>query len=609
MSTTASPNQRPGRIKLVLRFALPFLVAIVFFWWWLPSQPRLSIRADNGRLRVLGLSPDGTVLAVLKEDPPPSPAPGSRQSGDFAEKLAAGIRRANRFSGEVQFWEISSGRLRATLAEPLRGAPHALFSPDGKLFATDSFREKCYVHLWDTSTGQAYGRLDVLDLIENPMAVPWPRVFAFSPDGQTIAYALPTVTSWSHSDGASLWDVAARRDRARLPDADWPFAFSPDGTLLASAAHRRKPTGEAARYVGRKLLSTAACLTHPSPLPGSLLLFVDPDLDCRAIQDYVFEYRRDIVLWDVATGREHQRFANPVAAANQGSAPDVLALAFSSNGRKIAALLNHPLSGWMPPEVAVWDTAIQKPEVHAKLPTLRDRGVNDCRVRCLAPDRHLLIDLHSPLFGSAHVLCDATAEPARLTDLVFDESVCNSAGTRLAQSNTSELKGLGRALPALRPAQEERPPPPPAVRLLDVTTLQAQELCRPGWRGSLKPLSFSPDGKMLAVQYIYDWPFLPEAAQPLIAWLLGREGVVRLYEVSTGTLLGTAEGGAAWFTPDGRTLITSGVEGIRVFDLPLAFPASAILIRSLVASAGFILLGWTWRLWRVHRKARFKGHT
>jgi hypothetical protein len=78
---------------------------------------------------------------------------------------------------------------------------------------------------------------------------------------------------------------------------------------------------------------------------------------------------------------------------------------------------------------------------------------------------------------------------------------------------------------------------------------------------------------------------------------------------STGKLLGTAEGGAAWFTPDGRTLITSGAEGIRFFDLPLAFPALAILIRASVASAAFILLGWTWRLWRVRRKSRFKGHT
>jgi hypothetical protein len=134
--------------------------------------------------------------------------------------------------------------------------------------------------------------------------------------------------------------------------------------------------------------------------------------------------------------------------------------------------------------------------------------------------------------------------------------------------------------------------------------LQEQELCRPSWPGGLAPKRFSPDGRLLAVQYVRDLPVLPAAGQPLVSLLFHREGVIRLYEIPTGKSRGSAEGGAAWFTPDGKTLITENTEAIRLFDLPLAVPILGILVRALVTTGVFLFLGWGWRLWRKRRKTR-----
>jgi WD40 repeat protein len=100
---------------------------------------------------------------------------------------------------------------------------HVSFSPDGKLLATsnDPTGEMLSaVFLWDPATRRRVG--DTLPA----------RVFAFSPDGKTVA------TDGGHDNSVVLWDLHSRR-QSQPPLAGHTarircIGFSPDGQMLAS---------------------------------------------------------------------------------------------------------------------------------------------------------------------------------------------------------------------------------------------------------------------------------------------------------------------------------------------------------------------------------------
>ncbi|MCA9271358.1 MAG: WD40 repeat domain-containing protein, partial [Planctomycetales bacterium] len=97
----------------------------------------------------------------------------------------------------------------------------AVFSPDGKQFATASYDES--IRLWDTATGD---RLATLAGHRD-----WVLGLAYSPDGKTLV-------SVSRDKSIRTWDVEGKRFKATLSDkANTPtcVAFAADGRSLATA--------------------------------------------------------------------------------------------------------------------------------------------------------------------------------------------------------------------------------------------------------------------------------------------------------------------------------------------------------------------------------------
>ena len=107
-----------------------------------------------------------------------------------------------------------------------RGVHSVAFSPDGGLLASGG--ADCKIRLWDVSTGRDIGK--------HMKQVPIVHSVAFSSDGATVASGGrdSVVRLFDVGTGQRTRTLAIRPGIGRL-GYTWAVAFSPDGTMLASA--------------------------------------------------------------------------------------------------------------------------------------------------------------------------------------------------------------------------------------------------------------------------------------------------------------------------------------------------------------------------------------
>jgi WD40 repeat protein len=129
----------------------------------------------------------------------------------------------------ITLWDVPSGRARAHLDNTRSIAQGSIFSvafsPDGKTLASGSLDGQ--IELWEVATGKLQATLKGHE--DDVQSV------AFSPDGKTLASA-------SHDGTVKLWDVASGKEQATLSGHHfwvWSVAFSPDGKTLASGSYDR----------------------------------------------------------------------------------------------------------------------------------------------------------------------------------------------------------------------------------------------------------------------------------------------------------------------------------------------------------------------------------
>jgi Tol biopolymer transport system component len=159
---------------------------------------------------------------------------------------------------------------------------------------------------------------------------------AFSPDGKTLASA------GDQEKMIALWDVATGTRLATLQghtDRVNSVAFSPDGTLLASASFDKtvKLWGLSAREGQTTLLGHPAWASCVAFSPDGKILASGGH--CNAVK-----------LWDVTTGKERATLQEGRVSVGFGV---VISLAFSPDGKALA-------SGDMDGQVKLWDVATGK---------------------------------------------------------------------------------------------------------------------------------------------------------------------------------------------------------------------------------------------------------
>lgn len=178
---------------------------------------------------VLGIawSPDGRTLAtsagdavyLLEDDPlevklrlePEAAAPGLCFSPD-GRHLAAGDR-----NGTLYIWATASGALLHQMQAHQKSISSAAYSPDGSTLATAGY--DAVARLWDAASYSELG-----EMIGGTFAIP---AIAFTPDGSSLAIVNGTVIR--------VRDAATTRFVRTIVGEDpfYAIAFSPDGSYLA----------------------------------------------------------------------------------------------------------------------------------------------------------------------------------------------------------------------------------------------------------------------------------------------------------------------------------------------------------------------------------------
>ena len=192
--TTLASGSYDGKVKL----------------WNVSTKENIATLSGHWSVGSVAFSPDGTTLA------------------------SGGGRAVNRpDDSKVILWDVATRTNIATLEGHRSAINSVAFSPDGTTLA--SLGSSYKLNLWDVAT-----RTNIAT-IENMGS----RSVSFSPDGMTLAspgayISDPTVIK--------LWDVAAREQIATLENqwtnsgeightaSVYSVSFSPDGTILASAA-------------------------------------------------------------------------------------------------------------------------------------------------------------------------------------------------------------------------------------------------------------------------------------------------------------------------------------------------------------------------------------
>jgi WD40 repeat protein len=288
----------------------------VRLWDAVRKADRDILTGPEGSFRCVSFSPDGEALAA--------------STGALFVELNF---------GEVQLWNLSTGREWPPLREDKAGVYGVAFSPDGKTLAVPS--DKGAIQLWgnpllrQTRAGEkrndaAWRRIgDLKDKVKTSVAYA-----VFSPDGKLLA----AVIADERHDPAEirLWDVSSRREVGNVRSHSPPLhvqtaAFSPDGQLLAWSDIDRtiKLWDVAARR------EVAVLAGHTAPVVG-MAFSPGGELLASASAD------RTAKLWDYRNRRN--------IATLKGHTGVVLAVAFSPDGKTLA-------SGSQDGTIKLWNVA------------------------------------------------------------------------------------------------------------------------------------------------------------------------------------------------------------------------------------------------------------
>ena len=509
--------------------------------WFSPDGRTLASRDDDQTLRFCDVETQ-TQIHTLEGHT------GTVESVSFSpdgQTIASGGQ-----DNTVRLWDVSK-RTEIGLLEGHTGYVSSVsFSPDGKTIVSGSYDGT--VRLWDVETQTEIG------LLEGHI---WPvSSVSFSPDGKTLASGSNNninnnvrtlYNNWGYDSPVRIWDVDTQTEIGVLEGTSASFSrvsFSPDGKKIATMY----------TWVGYSVDLWDVDTQTRKGVFSNDEIFVSR----------VLEYTMWEVLWIVAAQAEniHTILVEHTAA--------VLSVSFSPDGKKIAASVGHPHSGFRSGAfIRMWDVGtLMEIDTFNRWLDGRSTGyrsfgnesvsfspdgktiLSRCaqRVICLRdaatyteirrleiPGHWANIAVFSP---DGHTL--AILPTVRLWDVDTDTEI------GILWGHIGEVSGVafspdGGTLASAGSVDA-------TVRLWDVETQTEIAILR-GHTGWVKGVVFSPDGKTIVSG--------------------SHDHTVRLWDVETQTEIAILRGHTGWvnsvaFSPDGKTIVSGDQHGtLRLWDV------------------------------------------
>ncbi|MBI1914624.1 MAG: sigma-70 family RNA polymerase sigma factor [Planctomycetes bacterium] len=430
--------------------------------------------------------------------------------------------------GTVRLWDLETGDSRVLIQRPERVRGIA-FSPDGRLLYSTGADDEVWVS--DAITGERRHVIKLEDP-ERPDTYQSAIAMHLFDDGKTLvafSYYHPKHNQSGQRYEDTLitgWDTATRKQlfRRRYPGTEYrnavsadgrvlalphwgrepqlqmmvaglgpmrledlatgerlltfpalerqtcPLTFSPDGRLLASSNWNFKPIPERthpldqAQYTLRlwETATAAELLVLPAVLNNRAAFSADGRLLAMAAPS------QEILLWDLASGREHRRF--------KGFDAEVTWLAFSPDGRRL-------VSGLSDSTLLVWDVGPRGTTPGTKL---GGEGLAKAWADLAGADaprafraRWMLASSPEETVGllKGHLRRAEAADPQQFRRLLADLESGRFAVRAKAQAELEELGDL--AVPALRQALANKPSLEMRQRVQAVLDRLREPLARP----------------------------------------------------------------------------------------------------------------------------------
>jgi WD40 repeat protein len=361
-----------------------------------PGAPAKNLRWASS----VAFSPDGkTIAAGYEGDAAGNPgvilwdvATGKRRPGDplsvneayvfnvafspDGKTIAAGFRAKNDLRGGVVLWDAATWKQLPGESFTLNDGfvVSVAFSPDRKTIAA-AFRNVrsngAGVGLWDTTTHKLAGNQPLY------MNETFISSVAFSPDGRTVAAGYLGAHGTTIG-GVLLWDVAAGQ---RLGDGALVVnegdvlnvSFSPDGKTIAAgysvpARVGSVGSGGVVRWdvASRKRLNDEPLTVNEGWVKGVAFSADGKTIAAGFTAHFTGYSRSGVVLWDAAACK---RLGDEPLMVKEGY---VVPVAFSPDGRTLAAGYDTSKGGG---GVILWDVATRKRVRDEPLALLAERGL------------------------------------------------------------------------------------------------------------------------------------------------------------------------------------------------------------------------------------------
>jgi WD40 repeat protein/beta-lactamase regulating signal transducer with metallopeptidase domain len=552
-----------------------------------PGEKTLLTAGQDNTIRLWDMATGNELKRFARPKPlPPKPAKpdpkkeqaqleelvrhfGQGGGGSFSVALAPAAKvLAASGANVIQIWEVETGKELRQIEVPGGGIAGLLFSPDGRVLAARIGNGALLV--WEVESGKLLhdiklptretGNMVVLAIGGDGGDAPG---MAFTPDSKALVGAATEYKKEEAAHSVKFWDLASGKELHKVPVPGGVnvsgVALSPDGKLVAYGAGDSIHLCEVSSGTELRKLRTGRVISAAFTPDGKALA--------------VRARNQRLRLWDVETGKElHQLSdADPPPQGMGGlafvivgafSGPEVRALAFSPDGKQIAAAAGST--------VRLWDVASGKEvhlsEGHWRPPSAIVLSPDGKAVVSWGPDR--MVRRWDGVNGKS---LGAFAAPRETTLAVFSPD-----GRVVALANTDNT-----------------------VRLHETAT--GKELSQiKGRTAGTASLAFTPDSKVLAARGNDDVIRLYDAGRgadlrqisirPALPGGTGGNAVIILGGRGRGPR-GTAPGLA--FSPDGRLLVTpvsgrgNSGNALAVFDVATGKELRKIMTPQRIATYAF----------------------